>query len=96
MELEKIDTVYFIGIGGIGMSSIARWFKKRGKRVAGYDRVKTPLTEALEAEGIWIHYEDKVKDIPMAFMEKEWALIVYTPAIPSAHGELNHFIEQGL
>ena len=95
MELEKIDTVYFIGIGGIGMSSIARWFKKRGKRVAGYDRVKTPLTESLEAEGIWIHYEDKVKDIPMAFMEQEWALIVYTPAIPSTHGELNHFLSKG-
>ena len=95
MELEKIDTVYFIGIGGIGMSSIARWFKARGKRVAGYDRVKTPLTESLEAEGIWIHYEDKVKDIPMAFMEKEWALIVYTPAIPSTNNELNHFVNKG-
>ncbi len=95
MELDKIDTVYFIGIGGIGMSSIARWFKKRGKRVAGYDRVKTPLTEELEAEGIWIHYEDKVKDIPMAFMEKDWALIVYTPAIPAAHTELVHFQSKG-
>ncbi|MFY0599133.1 MAG: UDP-N-acetylmuramate--L-alanine ligase [Cyclobacteriaceae bacterium] len=95
MELEKIDSVYFIGIGGIGMSAIARWFKQRGKRVAGYDRVSTPLTRSLEDEGIWIHYEDKVKAIPSTFKEKDWALIVYTPAIPESHGELNFYLKKG-
>ncbi|MEP0368367.1 MAG: UDP-N-acetylmuramate--L-alanine ligase [Cyclobacteriaceae bacterium] len=91
MELDKIDSVYFIGIGGIGMSAIARWFKQRGKRVAGYDRVKTPLTQSLEDEGIWIHYEDKVKAIPETFKEREWCLIVYTPAVPADFGELVYF-----
>lgn len=91
MELDKIDSVYFIGIGGIGMSAIARWFKQRGKRVAGYDRVKTSLTQSLEDEGIWIHYEDKVKAIPDTFKEREWCLIVYTPAVPADFGELVYF-----
>lgn len=94
MQLEKIDSVYFIGIGGIGMSAIARWFKRRGKRVAGYDKVPTPLTKLLEDEGMWIHYEDKVKAIPDTFKEKEWSLIVYTPAIPDSHGELNYFLKK--
>ncbi|MEO9474842.1 MAG: UDP-N-acetylmuramate--L-alanine ligase [Cyclobacteriaceae bacterium] len=91
MELDKIDSVYFIGIGGIGMSAIARWFKQRGKRVAGYDRVKTSLTQSLEDEGIWIHYEDKVRAIPDTFKEREWCLIVYTPAVPADFGELVYF-----
>lgn len=95
MQLDKIDSVYFIGIGGIGMSAIARWFKQRGKRVAGYDRSKTPLTQALEDEGIWIHYEDKLRAIPDTFKEKEWSLIVYTPAIPEGHGELEYFKRKG-
>lgn len=95
MELEKIDSVYFIGIGGIGMSAIARWFKQRGKHVAGYDRVETTLTKKLESEGIWIHYEDKVKAIPDTYKEKSWSLIVYTPAVPENHGELKFFMKKG-
>ncbi|WP_258103540.1 UDP-N-acetylmuramate--L-alanine ligase [Marinoscillum sp. MHG1-6] len=91
MELEKFDSVYFVGIGGIGMSAIARWFKQRGKSVGGYDRVKTPLTSELEQEGIWVHYEDKLKDVPAEYRDKDNVLIVYTPAIPSSHEELKFF-----
>lgn len=95
MELDKISSVYFIGIGGIGMSAIARWFKQRGVRVGGYDRVKSALTTELEHEDIWIHYEDKVADIPMIFSEKQFSLVVYTPAVPKNHSELTYFQSKG-
>ncbi len=82
MELNKINSIYFLGIGGIGMSAIARYFHKLGKDVWGYDRSKTPLTEQLEAEGIAIHYEENPELIP----EKP-DLVVYTPAIADTHAE---------
>lgn len=91
MRIEDINSVYFVGIGGIGMSAIARWFKQRGAYVAGYDRVKTPLTARLEGEGMWIHYEDKIGEVPELYLDKEQTVIVYTPAIPKGHGELNYF-----
>ncbi|MCR6639344.1 MAG: UDP-N-acetylmuramate--L-alanine ligase [Sporocytophaga sp.] len=93
MKLEKFNNVYFIGIGGIGMSALARWFRGSGYHVAGYDRTRTTLTEQLEAEGMLIHYEDDVKLVPLNFMND--ALIVYTPAIPADHKELNYFKAQG-
>lgn len=93
MKLEKFNNVYFIGIGGIGMSALARWFRRNGYHVAGYDRTRTALTEQLEAEGMLIHYEDDVKLIPLTFIDD--ALIVYTPAIPADHKELNYFKAQG-
>lgn len=95
MKLEEVNSVYFIGIGGIGMSAIARWFKQRGAYVAGYDRTKTPLTAKLEEEGMWIHYEDKVKDIPDLYLDKNKTIIVYTPAIPATHSELGYFQKKG-
>ncbi len=84
---------YFIGIGGIGMSNLARYFMSQGKSVAGYDRVETPLTKALVAEGAQIHYEDYTKLIPAEFLDKEKTLVVYTPAIPALHSELRYFRE---
>lgn len=91
MKLEDINNVYFVGIGGIGMSAIARWFKRRGANVAGYDRVKTPLTSRLENEGMWVHYEDNFQAIPDLYLDQEKTVIVYTPAIPKNHSELSYF-----
>ena len=89
-----MNKIYFIGIGGIGMSAIARYFKSQDKQVAGYDRTSTSLTKSLAEEGIDIHYDDNVELIPEQFKNKseiENILIVYTPAIPEAHSELNFF-----
>lgn len=87
--LNDISRIYFIGIGGIGMSALARYFNHRGVIVSGYDRTRTPLTISLETEGICIHYDD---DIVLA--DKAAQLIVYTPAIPAGHTELQWFREQ--
>jgi UDP-N-acetylmuramate--alanine ligase len=86
MKLEQYDSVYFLGIGGIGMSAIARWFKHKGLRVAGYDRTPTPLTHELLEEGMEIHFEDKIEFIP-GYISKEKTLVVFTPAIPKNHIE---------
>lgn len=85
MQLDKIHSAYFIGIGGIGMSALARYFNSRGVRIAGYDRTETKLTKTLVAEGMEIHYEDDVNQIP-----KQIDLVVYTPAIPASHKELSY------
>ncbi|RFS25117.1 UDP-N-acetylmuramate--L-alanine ligase [Chitinophaga silvatica] len=90
MDLNNIKRVYFIGIGGIGMSAIARFFNEKKIAVSGYDRTATPLTRQLEEEGMKIHYTD---DIELA--DKEANLIVYTPAIPATHSELKWFRENG-
>ncbi len=87
----KYKSIYFIGIGGIGMSNLARYFISKGLSVGGYDRTRTPLCEALESEGSQIHYEDNIDAIPSDFLNKETTLIVYTPAIPNTHSELNYF-----
>lgn len=88
MNLTAIHTIYFVGIGGIGMSALARYFNRRGIAVFGYDKTKTLLTKKLEAEGMTIHYEDNVALIP-----KNIDLVVFTPAIPSDHQELNYFLK---
>ncbi len=84
---------YFIGIGGIGMSAIARYFHVKGFKVAGYDRTETKLTSDLQAEGIQITFEEAVSTIPSDFLEKEKTLIVITPAIPQDHEQLVYFKE---
>ena len=89
------ELIYFVGIGGIGMSNLARYFMSQGKRVAGYDRVETPLTRALVAEGAHIHYEDNLQFIPDEFLDKDSTLVVYTPAIPASHSELQYFRQNG-
>ncbi len=93
--LERYSNYYFIGIGGIGMSNLARYFLAHGKIVGGYDRVQTPLTEDLTKEGASIHYEDNIEAIPQQFLDKGQTLIVYTPAVPSTHSELNFFSSEG-
>ena len=94
MKLEQYDSVYFLGIGGIGMSAIARWFKHKGLRVSGYDRTPTPLTHELIEEGMEIHFEDRIEFIP-GFITKEKTLVVFTPAIPKNHLEHAYLKEQG-
>ena len=84
--------IYFIGIGGIGMSAIARYYNTKGFKVSGYDKTPSPLTEALESEGIEIHYEDNIDFVPKSV---EDTLVVYTPAIPKDMGELVYVQEQG-
>jgi len=89
-HISQFDRAYFIGIGGIGMSSLSRYFNNLGWKVAGYDKTSTPLTQTLEQEGIEIHYDDLGPSIPELFQNKEKTLVIYTPAIPINHGELMH------
>jgi len=88
--LTNIKRIYFIGIGGIGMSALARYFNTQGVFVSGYDKTPTPLTDDLQKEGIRIHFEDDLNQI-----DKEASVIVYTPAIPADHSELNFFKDNG-
>ncbi|MBL7851312.1 MAG: UDP-N-acetylmuramate--L-alanine ligase [Cyclobacteriaceae bacterium] len=93
MRFSDYHSIYFLGIGGIGMSALARWFKKKGLRIAGYDRTPTPLTHELLEEGMELHFEDKVEFIP-GYISKEKTLVIYTPAIPKDHAEFNYLKEQ--
>ncbi len=86
--------IYLLGIGGIGMSALARYFHSSGRKVYGYDRYRSALCKKLEEEGMKIHYEDEPKSIPKSFT-KDSTLVIYTPAIPSDHLELNFFKDQG-
>lgn len=95
MEFKDIKAVYFIGAGGIGMSAIARYFIGKGFVVAGYDKTPSELTRRLEKEGMLIHYEENVEEIPHVCKKKESCLVVYTPAIPETHKELVFFREGG-
>ena len=95
MELKDIKAVYFIGAGGIGMSAIARYFIHKGMVVAGYDKTPSELTRRLEKEGMLIHYEESVDEIPHACKKPASTLVVYTPAIPADHKELTFFREGG-
>jgi len=88
-------SVYFIGIGGIGMSALARYFKETGMEVAGYDKTKTEITDTLENLGIPVHFKDDVSVIDSQFLTPLKTLIVFTPAIPENHVQLNHFREHG-
>lgn len=91
MELKDIQAVYFIGAGGIGMSAIARFFINKGLVVAGYDKTPSALTRQLEKEGMLIHYEENVNEVPHACKAPASTLVVYTPAIPPTHAELCYF-----
>ena len=95
MELKDIKAVYFVGAGGIGMSAIARYFIKKGLVVAGYDKTPSDLTKRLETEGMLIHYEENVDEIPHECKKKESCLVIFTPAIPAEHKELTFFRENG-
>jgi len=95
MNAKDIHNVYFIGIGGIGMSALARYFMFINKNVAGYDKTKTPLTKDLEELNIPIHYTDNVARVPKMCLDPKCTLIVYTPAVPNSHSELQYFKEKG-
>ena len=95
MELKDIKAVYFVGAGGIGMSAIARYFMSKGLVVAGYDKTPSALTNQMEKEGMLIHYDENVDEIPHACRDKASCLIIYTPAIPATHKELCYFRENG-
>lgn len=95
MNIETMQSVYFLGAGGIGMSALIRYFLSHGKRVAGYDRTPSELTARLVEEGAVIHYEEDVNQIPEWCRDAATTLIVYTPAIPNEHAELNYFRTNG-
>ena len=95
MDVNAIKAIYFIGAGGIGMSALVRYFLSKGKKVGGYDRTPSELTEKLIEEGALIHYEDNVDLIEEDFRDKQTTLVVYTPAIPASHTEFVWFKEQG-
>jgi UDP-N-acetylmuramate--alanine ligase len=90
MNFKQLNTVYFIGVGGIGMSAIARYFLSLNKQVYGYDKTPNEFTYLLEKEGMIIHYHEDIKSIPEQVYEEEQSLVIYTPAIPSNHAELVH------
>ena len=94
MNINTVKAVYFIGAGGIGMSALVRYFLSIGKKVAGYDRTPSPLTEKLIEEGAQIHYEENVNLIPADFRDSESTLVIYTPAIPANHAEWTYFRER--
>lgn len=93
MNLNQIQNVYFIGIGGIGMSALARYFKAIGKKVCGYDKTETELTRELINIGISIHFEDNIEFIPTDFYTEN-TLVIITPAVPISHSEWNYFLER--
>ena len=95
MDIDKLTAVYFVGAGGIGMSALIRYFLSKGKKVAGYDKTPSDLTETLRKEGAVIHYEDNVSLIPEAFRSPAATLVVYTPAVPESHTELLWFRAHG-
>lgn len=92
MKIKDIHRVYFIGIGGIGMSALARYFKFIGKEVAGYDKTETPLTIELSDHAISVHYKDDLELVPKPFLNPEETLVVYTPAVKSTHSEYQYFL----
>ena len=91
----QYDKIYFLGIGGIGMSALARYFLHEGCRVAGYDRTPTALTAELEREGASIHYDEAVERIPEPFRDPATTIVVRTPAVPLDHAEYRYFVEHG-
>jgi UDP-N-acetylmuramate--alanine ligase len=97
MKIKNLHSAYFIGIGGIGMSALARWFQHNGVQVYGYDKTSTKLTSQLESEGISIHFEDEIENMPdFVFKNSKEVLIVYTPAIPKDHKGFNYLKDQGI
>jgi UDP-N-acetylmuramate--alanine ligase len=95
MDVNQLKAIYFIGAGGIGMSALVRYFLSTGKKVGGYDRTPSQLTNKLVEEGAWIHYEEDSSSIPDEFKDAASTLIVYTPAIPDTHEELQYFRNNG-
>ncbi len=94
IDFNNISNLYFLGIGGIGMSALARYAIREGKTVAGYDLTETPLTRKLESEGITVHYTEDINQLPVHFLSNN-TLVVRTPAVPASHSELRYFADNG-
>ncbi len=94
MELKEIQNIYFVGVGGIGMSAIASYFVKNGKTVAGYDKTPSVVTDALQEQGVTVSFTDEISTIPQDFLRSENTLVVYTPAIPKDSNLLSYFKNQ--
>lgn len=95
MDLKKIHNIYFIGIGGIGMSAIARYFKASGKQVSGYDKTQTGITNSLKGLGITVCFEDAMANVEECYLDSESTLVVYTPAVSKSHLQLTYFKNNG-
>ncbi|SFD15274.1 UDP-N-acetylmuramate--L-alanine ligase [Algibacter pectinivorans] len=95
MNLNNIHNIYFVGIGGIGMSALARYFKANNKNVAGYDKTQTDITNSLVDLGVAVHFDDALENIAAPFKNPDNTIVVYTPAIPKDNAELNFFISNG-
>ncbi|MBL7559097.1 UDP-N-acetylmuramate--L-alanine ligase [Olleya sp. YSTF-M6] len=95
MNLSKIHNIYFIGIGGIGMSAIARYFKASNKQVSGYDKTQTEITNSLQDIGIEVVFEDEIANVQVNYLDSETTLVVYTPAVPKTHSQLVYFKDNG-
>ena len=95
MNFSNVNNVYLIGIGGIGMSALARYFNEDKKYVAGYDKTQTDLTKSLSESGINVSFEDSIEDIDEVFFNSTTTLVIYTPAIPSSHKQLQYFKQNG-
>lgn len=95
INLKTYSNIYFIGIGGIGMSALAQYFKADGKQVCGYDRTPSEITNMLESKGIKVHFTEDINNIPESFKNTEKTLVIYTPAIPKEHIELAFFQKNG-
>lgn len=95
MDLKKIHNIYFIGIGGIGMSAIARYFKASGKQVSGYDKTQTGITNSLQGLGITVCFEDAMANVEECYLDSESTLVVYTPAVSKSHLQLTYFKNNG-
>ena len=95
MDLKKIHNIYFIGIGGIGMSAIARYFKASGKQVSGYDKTQTDITNSLQDLGVAVCFEDAMANVEQCYLNSESTLVVYTPAEPKSHLQLTYFKNNG-
>lgn len=95
INLKTYSNIYFIGIGGIGMSALAQYFKAYGKQVCGYDRTPSEITNMLESKGIKVHFTEDINNIPESFKNTEKTLVIYTPAIPKEHIELAFFQKNG-
>ena len=94
-KMKHYPNIYFLGIGGIGMSALARYFLHEGRKVAGYDRTETPMTRALQAEGAEVTYEAEEDALPAAFRNPATTMVVYTPAVPQDHPQMVFFRKGG-
>jgi len=95
VRIEGYNNIYMIGIGGIGMSALARYFIAGGWHVVGYDKISTRLTEELEREGAHIHYNEQAEMVKTVYQNPGETLVVYTPAVPADHSELEYFRQEG-